>query len=162
MLAASVFGDQCSRPFQSQARRANCMSEILHSLDSNGDSGYLAGEEDELNLRALEIDFRADPRWRPFVAAHPDGTAYHHPLWLEALEKEYGQRIVTLACESGDALVDRVPLADFLRFRVPPLVVRSQSTAQPALLSCGPRSSLSGKTQGLDSSLRRTKLDMTS
>jgi hypothetical protein len=102
MLPASVLGDEGTRLFQSHARRANCMSEILHSLESNGDSVYLAGRGGELNLRALEIDFRADPRWRPFVAAHPNGTAYHHPLWLEALEKEYGQRIVTLACESGD------------------------------------------------------------
>src|ERR1700730_2178434 len=103
MLPASVLGDECTRLFQSDAHRVNCMSEILHSLESNGDSVYLAGRGGELNLRALEIDFRADPRWRPFVAAHPNGTAYHHPLWLEALEKEYGQRIVTLACESGDA-----------------------------------------------------------
>src|SRR6202165_4949381 len=102
MPAAIVLGDECTRLFQSHARRANWMSEILHSLESNGDSGFLAGRVDELNLRALEIDFRVDPRWRPFVAAHPNGTAYHHPLWLEALEKEYGQRIVTLACESGD------------------------------------------------------------
>src|ERR1700687_1235236 len=102
MLPASVLGDEGTRLFQSHAHRVNCMSEILHSLESNGDSVYLAGRGGELNLRALEIDFRADPRWRPFVAAHPNGPRYHHPLWLEALEKEYGQRIVTLACESGD------------------------------------------------------------
>src|ERR1700730_9778653 len=88
--------------FKAMRGRANFMSEILHSLETNGYAVYLAGEGGELNLRALEIDFRADPRWRPFVAAHPHGTAYHHPLWLEALEKEYGQRIVTLACESSD------------------------------------------------------------
>src|SRR6202140_2271280 len=81
------------------------MSEILRYLESTGDSVYLAGEGDDLNLRALEIDFRADPRLRPFVAAHPNGTAYHHPLWLEALEKEYGQKVVTLACETSDGQI---------------------------------------------------------
>src|ERR1700687_2207447 len=128
MPAASVLGDECTRLFQSHARRANCMSEILHSLESSGDSAYLAGERDELNLRAREIDFRADPRWRPFVAAHPNCTAYHHPLWLEALEKEYGQRIVTLACESGDGeLRALLPLIYTKGF---PLRIGGQSAAR--------------------------------
>ncbi len=78
------------------------MTVILQSVESNKDSIGLVGGGDKLNFRALEIDFRGDPRWRSFVAAHSDGTVYHHPLWLATLEKEYGQRVITLACESSD------------------------------------------------------------
>src|SRR3984893_11247981 len=143
MLPASVLGDECTRLFQSHARRANCMSEILHSLESNGDSVYLAGRGGELNLRALEIDFRADPRWRPFVAAHPNGTAYHHPLWLEALEKEYGQSIGTLACGSGGGQLRA--LLPLIYTKGLPFRIGGQSAApRPFSLShtplCGPPS----------------------
>jgi hypothetical protein len=51
-------------------------------------------------LRALEIDFRTDARWQSFVEAHPSGSIYLHPLWLDVLEKEYGHRIIALACEN--------------------------------------------------------------
>jgi hypothetical protein len=33
------------------------------------------------------------------VTAHPDGSIYHHPAWLEALEREYGQKGVYFICE---------------------------------------------------------------
>jgi CelD/BcsL family acetyltransferase involved in cellulose biosynthesis len=33
------------------------------------------------------------------VTEHPDGSIYHHPAWLEALEREYGQKGVYLVCE---------------------------------------------------------------
>ena len=54
------------------------------------------------NLRVIDIDFRTDPRWERFVAAHPDGCVFHHPGWLQALEKEYGQRCLSLACEDAE------------------------------------------------------------
>ena len=50
------------------------------------------------DLHVLEIDFRADPRWEQFVSSHPDASIYHHPSWLSALESEYGQKCVSLAC----------------------------------------------------------------
>ena len=53
-------------------------------------------------LRVVETDPDTDPRWEPFIRTHPDGTIYHHPAWLKALEQEYGQKAVHLACEDDD------------------------------------------------------------
>jgi hypothetical protein len=53
-------------------------------------------------LRVLEVDFREDPRWNEFISAHPDALIYHHPGWLSALEAEYHQKCVSLACEDAD------------------------------------------------------------
>ena len=50
------------------------------------------------DLRVIELDFHTDPRWEAFVNAHPDALVYHHPAWLQALEREYGQRCISLAC----------------------------------------------------------------
>ena len=59
----------------------------------------------------VEINPFEDPRWEAFVVAHPDGTIYHHPAWLKALECEYRQRSVYLACEdSGGTLLGILPL----------------------------------------------------
>jgi hypothetical protein len=49
-------------------------------------------------LRIFELDFRSDPRWERFVSAHPDALIYHHPGWLSALENEYGEKCISLAC----------------------------------------------------------------
>jgi CelD/BcsL family acetyltransferase involved in cellulose biosynthesis len=49
-------------------------------------------------LQVIATDPQTDARWVRFVAAHPDGSVYHHPAWLRALEKEYRQRGVHLAC----------------------------------------------------------------
>jgi Acetyltransferase (GNAT) domain len=56
------------------------------------------------NLRVTEIDFRNDPRWEQFLASCPDALIYHHPSWLQALEREYDRRCIGLACadESGN------------------------------------------------------------
>jgi CelD/BcsL family acetyltransferase involved in cellulose biosynthesis len=58
------------------------------------------------DLRVAETNFRTDPRWESFVVNHPDGSIYHHPAWLEALEREYGQKGVYFVCEdaAGDVL----------------------------------------------------------
>src|ERR1039458_8656526 len=50
-------------------------------------------------LRTFELNLRQDTRWEQFIASHPDALIYHHPTWLHALEKEYGQQCVSLACE---------------------------------------------------------------
>lgn len=49
-------------------------------------------------LRVIETNPQTDPRWESFVAGHPNGSIYHHPLWLEALEREYGRKALYLNC----------------------------------------------------------------
>jgi len=56
-------------------------------------------------LHVFEIDFRRDRRWEEFISLHPDALVYHHPGWLEALEAEYGQKCVSLACENEDSQI---------------------------------------------------------
>jgi Acetyltransferase (GNAT) domain len=59
----------------------------------------------------VEIDFESDPRWDSFVAHQSDGLVYHHSRWLTALEREYGQRPLALACQDArDALRGVLPL----------------------------------------------------
>jgi Acetyltransferase (GNAT) domain len=59
----------------------------------------LAGTPTQPGLRIIEVDIHSDPRWEKFVDSHPDSTIFHHPLWLQVLEKEYKQRRIALACE---------------------------------------------------------------
>lgn len=67
--------------------------------------------ESSVQLRVVEIDPWEDPRWGAFVIGHPYGTIYHHPAWLKALEREYRQRAVFLACEDpGGVLLGILPL----------------------------------------------------
>ncbi len=62
-------------------------------------------------LRVIESNPRTDPRWEPFVRAHPRGSPFHHPGWLRALEEEYGQKRLHLACEDTEGrLVAILPL----------------------------------------------------
>ncbi len=51
-------------------------------------------------LRVVNLDYHRDPRWRPFVASHPEGTVFHHPAWLQILEAEYDRPSIVLACEN--------------------------------------------------------------
>src|SRR5271157_4201775 len=57
------------------------------------------------SLRVIETHPRTDPRWESFVAAHPNGSIYHHPAWIEALEREYGQQGVYFVCEDAGGRV---------------------------------------------------------
>lgn len=50
-------------------------------------------------LSIFELDFRKDSRWESFVSSHPDALIYHHADWLSALESEYRQKCVSLACQ---------------------------------------------------------------
>jgi hypothetical protein len=54
------------------------------------------------------LDYRVDQRWDDYVSFHPDGLIYHHSSWLIALEKEYGQKCLSLACVDDE---DRVRAA---------------------------------------------------
>lgn len=56
----------------------------------------------DLRLRVIEAGYRYDPRWLEFCSAHPDGRIFHNPGWLHALESEYGQKCIALACEDAD------------------------------------------------------------
>lgn len=51
-------------------------------------------------LTALEL---ADPRWRGFVAAHPDASPFHHPDWARLVAGCYGFRTfaATISDETG-------------------------------------------------------------
>lgn len=59
-------------------------------------------------LRTIELDFRNDPRWDAFVSSHPDALIYHHSSWLIALEEEYGQKCLSLACLDSDGQLSAV------------------------------------------------------
>jgi hypothetical protein len=62
-------------------------------------------------LHVCSLDPKTDPRWESFVQTHPDALIYHHPGWLEAIEREYGQQALHLACEDATGqLVAVLPL----------------------------------------------------
>jgi hypothetical protein len=63
------------------------------------DDAIQDGYED---LSVVRVDPRFDPRWERFVAAHPQGTIYHHPAWLEVLTIEYARPSLCLACLDAD------------------------------------------------------------
>lgn len=56
-------------------------------------------------LSVVELDFCKDPRWESFVSSHPDALIYHHSGWLSALESEYRQKCVSLACVDAQGRV---------------------------------------------------------
>lgn len=59
-------------------------------------------EQTAKGLHTFCLDLQSDRRrWEAFIASHPDAVAYHHPTWLTALEREYGQKCVSLACEDS-------------------------------------------------------------
>jgi len=60
---------------------------------------------EERTLRTLELDYRNDPRWDAFVSSQPGALIYHHSNWLTALEEEYGQKCVGLACVDQDGKI---------------------------------------------------------
>ncbi len=53
-------------------------------------------------FRVTETNPRTDPRWEPFIRAHPGGSPFYHPGWLQALEEEYGQTRLHLAAEDWE------------------------------------------------------------
>ncbi len=54
------------------------------------------------DLTITEMDPAKDPRWEAFVLRHSEATVYHHPAWLGALQREYRQKTLFLACEDQD------------------------------------------------------------
>jgi len=53
-------------------------------------------------LRADRVDPRSDARWETYVAGQADALVYHHPAWLEVLQRAYGHDLVAFACETED------------------------------------------------------------
>lgn len=57
------------------------------------------------------VDARRDPRWRAMVEGADGASPFHHPAWLDLLNRTYGYEITGWAVESGDALVAGLPVA---------------------------------------------------
>ena len=90
--------------------------------------------------RVIEIDFRKDKRWEDFISLHPDALIYHHTNWLSALEAEFGQKCVCLACEGPDGEL-RAILPLFYTKGLPFNIGRNASGRR---LSCLPRTPVAG------------------
>jgi CelD/BcsL family acetyltransferase involved in cellulose biosynthesis len=94
---------------------------------------------DEHGRRIVRIHPRTDPRWRSFVATHPEGTIFHHPGWLQALTGEYDRGCTSLACEDEDGRLHGVlPL---LHTRGLPSMAGQRTTRR---ISSLPRTSVAG------------------
>ena len=91
---------------------------MITSIDAleHSSTGFL--KEDSGGLRVIEMNPQADPRWEAFVESHPDSTIYHHPAWLDVLQREYGQRGLYLACESADGNLLASMVVHALRFTI--------------------------------------------
>lgn len=71
----------------------------------------LVNQEDTA-LRVVSVRPHEDARWLSFVQERPDALVYHHPTWLEVLEREFPNQGAHLLCEDGDGRVRGVlPLA---------------------------------------------------
>ena len=91
-------------------------------------------------LRVFQLDFKRDSRWEDFVSSHPDALIYHHPDWLVALEEEYGQECIGLACEDERGELRAVlPL-----FCTTGLPIRLGRNATGTRLSSLPRTPIAG------------------
>jgi len=100
-------------------------------------SGVLSSKK---SLRVVEVDFRRDPRWEKFISSHPDALIYHHPGWLSALESEYRQKCISLACEDERGQLSAVlPL-----FYTRGLPLKLGSIATGRRLSSLPRTPIAG------------------
>ncbi len=65
-------------------------------------------ETNSQSARVIETHPSTDPGWARFVAGHPNGSIYHHPLWLNVLEQEYGQKGVYLSCTDANGQMTAV------------------------------------------------------
>ena len=73
-----------------------------------GDVALRASRSESAAPRVVEVDPQWDPRWEAFVASHPDGLIYHHPAWLQVLERAYGHKPIPLAYEDADGQLQAV------------------------------------------------------
>jgi CelD/BcsL family acetyltransferase involved in cellulose biosynthesis len=83
------------------------------------------------------LDPRTDERWSAYVASHAQASVYHHPAWLELIERVYGYELVALACEDGHGQLRGVlPL-----FRTRGLLTGRRLSSLPHTPVAGPLSS---------------------
>jgi Acetyltransferase (GNAT) domain len=95
----------------------------------------------ESKLRVFELDFRKDTRWEQFACAHPDALIFHHPGWLAALESEYDQKCVSLACaDDSERLMAILPLfyTRGLRLAMSPVAAGRRLSSLPRTPIAGP------------------------
>ena len=59
-----------------------------------------AAEDD--TRRVVEVGPDVGRRWEAFVAGHPEALVFHHPAYLQALERGYGCESVSLVCEDAN------------------------------------------------------------
>jgi CelD/BcsL family acetyltransferase involved in cellulose biosynthesis len=74
---------------------------------SPADEGRVAAD-----ARPEFLDPIADSRWRRFVESQPSATAFHHPSWMQLLQRQYGYRFsaACVTCERGQ-IVCGLPIA---------------------------------------------------
>ena len=71
--------------------------------------------EISLESRVRLVDLREPDeaaRLEAFVAAHPDGTPFHRPVWLAAVARGTGNRALALVAERGGELSGYLPLSE--------------------------------------------------
>ncbi len=104
---------------------------------------------DSEKRRVIQVD-TGDPRWDSFVLAAQGATVFHHSGWLAALENEYGQRPLKLACEEPDGTLSGIlPL---MVTRGLPLGIGGASAGRR--LSSLPRTPIAGPLGTSDAVLR--------
>jgi len=65
----------------------------------------------EQSLTVKEADTGIDEKWIEFISNNTQATIYHHPLWLNILEKETGQKVLKLICtDENDNIQGLFPL----------------------------------------------------
>jgi hypothetical protein len=66
---------------------------------------YTSGNSitDNKSINISHSDPGKDNEWIEYISSHPDALIYHHPLWLNVLEAETGNKIIRLTAkdESG-------------------------------------------------------------
>ena len=58
------------------------------------------------------VDVNEFVRLERFVAEHPEGTPFHRPTWLHAVERGTGNRGIALVAERGGELTGFLPLSE--------------------------------------------------
>jgi CelD/BcsL family acetyltransferase involved in cellulose biosynthesis len=93
-------------------------------------------------LTVIEVDPARDPRWDALLAAEPQALVYHHPAWLQALQAEYREAPLNLACEDDRGnLVGVLPL-----LRTSGLLTGSRLQSLPRTTAAGPVASTAEAT----------------
>jgi Acetyltransferase (GNAT) domain len=88
-------------------------------------------------FRVGRIDPFGDPRWQTYVEEAADAHIYHHPAWLEVLQRAYGGECVAFACEADDGeLWGVLPL-----FRTRGLLTGTRLSSLPYTPLAGPLAS---------------------